>query len=69
MYSHQYFIFSLLPSIKMKILATVATINKSVVAEETAGVLDQSEKKSLPAKTAWTLKYQVPTKPTIASSR
>jgi hypothetical protein len=51
-YSHQYFILRRRPSIKIKILATVATTKRSVVADETAGELDQSEKKSLPAKIA-----------------
>ena len=46
--NHQYFILSFLPSKKIKILAAVATTNKSVVADETAGVLDQSAKKFLP---------------------
>lgn len=54
---------------KINTLAAVATTNKSVVADKTAGVLDQSEKKSLPAKIAWTLKYQVPSNPPIAKNR
>ena len=45
--SHAYFIFSLLLSKKINTLATVATTNKSVVADRTAGVLDQSAKKFL----------------------
>lgn len=46
--SHQYFILSLLPSKNIKTLAAVANTNKSVVADRTAGVLDQSAKKFLP---------------------
>jgi hypothetical protein len=39
------------------------------VADKTAGVLDQSEKKSLPANIAWILKYHVPTKPPTANAK
>jgi hypothetical protein len=67
--SHQYFIFNLLLSKKIKTLAAVATTNKSVVADKTAGVLDQSAKKFLLCVMAKKLKYQVPTKPARASKR
>ena len=67
--SQPYFIFSLLLSKKINTLATVATTNKSVVADRTAGVLDQSVKKLLPCAMAKKLKYQVPTNPAMASKR
>ena len=47
-YAQTYFIFNLLPSKNIKILAAVAVTNKSVVADCTAGVEPQSSKKSLP---------------------
>ena len=67
--SHAYFIFSLLLSKKINTLATVATTNKSVVADRTAGVLDQSVKKLVPCAMAKKLKYQVPINPAMASKR
>ena len=50
-------------------LAADAAINKSVVAEDTAGELPQSAKKSLPCLIAKKLKYQVPISPAIESKR
>lgn len=53
----------------MKILAADAAINKSVVAEDTAGELLQSAKKSRPCLIAMRLKYQVPIRPATDSKR
>ena len=69
MNNHTYFILSLLPSENIKILAADAATNKSVVAEDTAGVLLQSAKKFRPCLIAKRLKYQVPIKPVTESKR
>lgn len=50
-------------------LAAEAAINKSVVAEDTAGELLQSAKKFLPCLIAKRLKYQVPISPATESKR
>jgi len=67
--NHPYFILSLLLSKNIKILAAEAAISKSVVAEDTAGVLPQSARKFRPCLIANKLKYQVPIRPATESKR
>ena len=50
-------------------LAADAAMNKSVVAEDTAGELLQSAKKFRPCLIAKRLKYQVPIRPATESKR